>query len=168
MTARTTRRPSPRRARRSAAVGLVLVAAATNVAIALAPTPRATGFDAHHRAALDSARTRLAAMLTVRHADLEGDLAVASANATEPLRSTYAERLRDLVGPEWSRAQVSMTSTVSAAGIAGRPGRDTIDVEAVVTTDVTTKDEKAEQRFQVRATMQRIDDQWLVSSLTLL
>lgn len=129
---------------------------------------RGETFRADETAALDSARARLASMLTFSYRDLETDLMVASSNATGTFRDEYTERLRKLATDSLKASKASVSSRVENVALVGADASGVTVVAELRARTESEDREPATQTFQVRARLQGEGSQWLVSSLTLL
>ncbi|MEH3034793.1 MAG: hypothetical protein PGN07_12425 [Aeromicrobium erythreum] len=103
---------------RGLVVGAVLVAvlAATTGVVAWRAHQVESDRDAR-AAALESARTRVGAMLSYDYRTLDADLAVAAGNTTGPFRTRYRTLLTDVVGPNAEKRKVITQADVADAAV---------------------------------------------------
>lgn len=130
--------------------------------------------DAHHQsavadartAALDSAKTRLPAMLSYKYTSLDGDMAIASGNATGKFRTQYATLLREVVAPNALKKKTSTSAAVTGASVVSGSTRDVVVLIFLTQSTTTGKGKPVLTGSRIEVRMTKTDKGWFVSKIT--
>lgn len=167
----TTSAPSLELPSRSSRAGvpaaLVVVTALLILAAAVLAflTHRGQQVEAARRAAVSSAEHRLPTLLSYRHDRLDRDLAQAVDQTTGSFHDEYQELATRTVRPTAERRKVDTTASVSGAGVV-RASADRVVVLAFLTqSTVMAGGAPVVSGSRVKATLERVGNDWLLSAL---
>ncbi|MCW2751419.1 MAG: hypothetical protein JWR83_2529 [Aeromicrobium sp.] len=130
--------------------------------------------DAHHQSAVanaradavTSAKTRLPAMLSYKYTSLDGDLAIASGNATGSFRTQYATLLREVVAPNALKKKISTSATVTGSSVVSGDNKQVVVLLFVTQRTTTGKAKPVLTGSRIEVQMTKTDKGWFVSKIT--
>lgn len=127
----------------------------------------ASEVDAARRSAVEAARTRLPQLLSYDYHTLDKDLASARAGTTGAFHDQFAELTTKVVAPAAQQRQIVTKTTIAGTSVVSAE-RDRVVLLVFLDQVTQTKADPSSQLdgARVRVTLQRQDDQWLVSELT--
>jgi Mce-associated membrane protein len=156
---------------------ILLVAVATAVVLAVAGVGvlgwalhRGSAADGQTQSAVDAARTGTEKLLTINSETVDADLARSGGLITEPFATQFEQTATDVIAPGTRAGQLlTTTQVVRSALISSQPGRVEVLLflkqfttarAPVAPADVTTS--------QVRETVIKVGDRWLISEFQVL
>lgn len=154
------------RARVLAGLTLTALVLAAGVGALYHQLQRAQAIEQARTAAAGAAEASVEDLLSFDHKTLDRDLAEDKKLTTGKLRADYARLSAGLVAPATEKQQiVTRTRVVASSVVSVEPGR----VVTLMFVDQATTSKKLKspqvERSRVRATMTKVDGEWLVSGL---
>ncbi|MEO6470538.1 MAG: hypothetical protein ABIR57_01800, partial [Aeromicrobium sp.] len=116
--------------------------------------------------ALRSAETRLPVMLSYRYTSLDGDLAIASGNATGKFRTDYATLLRQVVAPNALKKKISTSATVTGSSVVSGNAHDVIVLLFLTQSTTAGKNKPVLSGSRIEVRMTKTEKGWFVSKIT--
>ena len=112
---------------------------------------------------LQAAKDSTVALLSYHPATVERDLDAARARTTGAFRDSYTKLVHDVVIPGAKEKEIATAATVPAASSVSASENHAVALVFVNQTITMGKNRPTSSASSVRVTMDKVDDQWLVS-----